>query len=261
MSGEQLFEIWAPVEPTQAGWSRWAKPVLFGSARIGPVESVPERLLPWPDVPWAPGAADGVAVVIDVPGERAVELGVALAERGFRPVPLFNGTDAPVDDRATVRTRALVDALAEGGVTLARTVIDPEAPPVFLLDSLRGSTATPRKPGVFDNRWVVLPQDMPSAAWLMANGIAAVRVVFDTDDDLATDLRHVLVRWQEAGLHIDGVHIDRGGPPTPMQVRRPRGFGVFWYAALAVLGLRQNSTGGFGGVVPQPSSAGRGGFG
>ena len=39
------------------------------------------------------------------------------------------------------------------------------APPAFLLDSDRMKAPAP-DPGRFDNRWLVFPQDFPSAAFL-----------------------------------------------------------------------------------------------
>ena len=34
-------------------------------------------------------------IVVDLPGAEAVYAGLALAARGFRPIPLFNGTSGP----------------------------------------------------------------------------------------------------------------------------------------------------------------------
>jgi hypothetical protein len=43
-------------------------------------------------------------------------------------------------------------------------------------------------------------------------------------------------------------------------VAKPKRFRSIWYRLLAIAGLRRNSAGGFGSVVPQPSSSGGGGY-
>jgi hypothetical protein len=47
-----------------------------------------------------------------------------------------------------------------------------------------------------------------------------------------------------------------------MEVDRPSAFRSLFYRALTLVGLRRNSAGGFGSIVPQPSqSSGRSGYG
>src|SRR5437764_9749370 len=89
MDRHELFEIWAPHGGV---WSAWTKPVLFAHLpRALPLlESVPT-----PDLSWMPPIQEHWAVVVDRPGAEAVRLGVALAERGYRPVPLFNACPPP----------------------------------------------------------------------------------------------------------------------------------------------------------------------
>ena len=47
------------------------------------------------DASWIPPAEDNVAVVLDLPGADGVWTGVALAARGYRPVPLYNAVPGP----------------------------------------------------------------------------------------------------------------------------------------------------------------------
>ena len=58
--------------------------------------------------------------------------------------------------------------------------------------------AVPPGPGTFDNRWVVFPQDFPSAAFLRSRGVAEVLLI-QAGAQPQEDLAHVLLRWQQGG--------------------------------------------------------------
>lgn len=264
MDGSQLFEVWAPPESV---WSRWAKPALFAEltpaafSNLGadaPAEGEePEALKPPPDYQvdvWT-------AFVVDVPGARAVEIGMAMARAGYRPVPLFNTAYHPF---AIVPVNEIVRRLQEGAAELPDLSIPPDAPPAFLLDSNRLDPKAPASPGKFDNRWAVFPQDFPSASFLRSRGIQRV-VLLQSDMLLGKprlDLAHVLLRWKDAGIELYAQDPENTVPPFPMEVDRPSSFRSLFYRALTLAGLRRNSAGGFGSIVPQPSqSSGRSGFG
>ena len=110
-------------------------------------------------------------------------------------------------------------------------------------------------PGRFDNRWAVFPQDFPSASFLMSNGVRAVVLGQRLADEPQRDLAHVLLRWQEAGIQILLGALQRDASPEPIRVSRPGQFRALWYRALVLAGLRRNSAGGFGAVVPVPSQS------
>lgn len=252
MTASDAFRIWAPPHSV---WSQWAKPVLFSRDFVTPqiagtlLESHP---------PFDLQAEPDVAVVLDIPGELSVGTGVRLARRGFRPVPLFNSAPDPASFFGTtvVDTASVRDALASGALHLAALVIPPEAPPVFLLDSNRKGRSA-GKPGQFDNRSVVFPQDFPSARFLIDRGIRRIVLVQSRGHEQPEDdLAHVLLRWQEGGLQL---FVRPGASPDvqPLRVSQPSHFRSLWYRALVSLGLRRHSAGGFGSVVPEPSS-GRG---
>jgi hypothetical protein len=248
MTNEDLFDIWAPAD---VGWSAWVKPVLFAQQVISRTDmSSPDE---WQNAAaaWAPESHENTAVVVDLPGRQALLAGLALAARGYRPVPLFN---ACCSHSAVVPMEPILDLIARAAPYLAGLFLPDDAPPAFLLDAdrLRG-TNTPR-PGLFDNRWLVFPQDFPSANFLRSHAIDAVLLVQAPTDQPQSDLAHVLLRWQQAGLSLRVAAPAAGAAPQPLQVRRPRLFGWMWQRALAALGLRRNSAGGFGAIVPQPSS-------
>jgi hypothetical protein len=249
MSPEEAFEAWAPAGPE---WSAWARPVLFALA--GPGGAAPPAAEEAAEAAgWAPGPAEGVAVVVDLPGAVAARVGLALARRGYRPVPLFNGAH---HEAGVVPTGELVRALFELAPAVRAAAPPPDAPPAFLLDSRRLEGAADLRPGRFDNRWVTLPQDFPSAARLLSRGLRRVLLVQEGRDRPRDDLAHVLRRYQDAGIALRWQDPSQAGGPRDVRVGRPGWFRFVWYRLLAVLGLRRNSAGGFGGLVPELPSGG-----
>jgi hypothetical protein len=247
LTNEECYEIWAPDDGV---WSRWAKPVLFMQAP--PARSVA--------APPASGASEGarlpdarrdLAVVVDLPGPESVLTGLALARRGFRPVPLYNG-NAGYGMVATVPVDDIGHHLFGSAELLREQRLPPDAPPAFLLDANRDRGVP--VPGAFDNRWVVLPQDFPSATFLLANGIRMVLILQSGRLDPATDLAHVLLRWQRAGVLLAGATPLAGTDPVDLVVHPPSMFRRAWYGAIALLGLRRSNVGGFGARVPQQTS-------
>lgn len=263
MDGSQLFEVWAPEDSV---WSRWAKPALFaGGAPVlaaQPVTPMPVHSADPAPASYGQGTLDTwTSFVVDMPGERSVEIGMTLARTGYRPVPLLNTAYHP---SAIVPVDPILRRLRDGADELQGLAIPADAPPVFLLDSKRLEPGTPPEPGKFDNRWTVFPQDFPSANFLLSHNVR--RVVLLQEDRLhdtpRTDLAHVLLRWQEAGVEIYVQDPDGNMSPRPIQVAKPSAFRSLFYRALTLSGLRRSSAGGFGSVIPIPSqSSGRSGFG
>jgi hypothetical protein len=262
MDGSQLFEVWAPQDSV---WSRWAKPAPFAQmppdlpGTAMPVHSVPDE--PEPRSFDAGPVDTWTAFVIDLPGVRSVEIGLALARAGWRPVPMFN---TAYHAAAIVPVTEILRRLHQAEPEMRSLVLPADAPPAFLLDARRLDPSTAAAPGKFDNRWAVFPQDFPSANFLLSRGIR--RVVVLQADSLQgkprLDLAHVLLRWREAGIELFAQDPDGSFPPQPMQVDRPSSFRSLFYRALTAAGLRRNSAGGFGSIIPVPSSSsGRSGFG
>ena len=246
VTSEQAFAAWAP---DGVLWSQWAKPVAF----IAPAGTMSG------DDPAAPTPHVGIpdfldpksALIVDLPGAEAVHAGIALAQRGYRPVPLFNGTSGP---SAVIDVAPLTRALWDGASTLERHAIAPDAPPAFLLDSRRHASATSARPGSYDNRWVVLPQDFPSGSLLASRGVTSATVVQTGSVSIAPDLAHVLRRWQESGLRIRVADVGSGRAAEDVSVPRPSGFKLAWYAVIALFGLRRSNVGGFGSFVPEQTA-------
>ena len=138
---------------------------------------------------------------------------------------------------------------------LSRLTLPPTAPPAFLLDDRRryGNTVAPA-PGIFDNRSVSLPTDFPSASRLLAHGIRRVVLVQERSTHPQEDLSHTLVRWQEAGVEVLAVNLSTPGPARSIAVQKPTMYRRIWQRVLATMGLRRNPLGGFGGLLPVPST-------
>jgi hypothetical protein len=260
MNPSQLYKLWAPESSI---WSNWAKPVLFAEMTIGSAEAPPpDPTFPPSDTPpappnlnWAPAADSNTAIVLDIPGAQAVKLSVELIKSGFRPVPLFNGVRGP-QMYSLVNVDDIIFALYGASDALVATPLPDAAPPVFLLDSERFAGASFATPGRFDNRWYVFPQDFPSANFLLSRSIRSVILAQRRSAGPQSDLSHVLLRWQEAGIQIQACGVEDGTSPSPITISRPENFRSLWYRAMVLAGLRRNSAGGFGAVIPEPSSSG-----
>jgi hypothetical protein len=250
MNPNELYKLWAPEASI---WSNWAKPILFTEAPLGDFHLAPD----WRSfqIGWAPAGDAGTGIILDLPGADGVWMGLALAARGFRPVPLYDGAPG---FNALIEVGPIIGALQKAAPDLSQMPLAPDAPPVFLLDSRRGDSDTLVSPGKFDNRWAIFPQDFPSANFLLSRGIRAIVLGQQTTAQPRPDLAHTLLRWQEAGIRILACAVLNPEAPEPLQITRPGRFRKLWYRALVLAGLRRNSTGGFGGVVPEPSHGGAG---
>jgi len=258
MTTDEIFEVWAPAE---ARWSPWTKPVLFACMDRAPGMS-PLSVVPF-DTNWLPMAEEKVALVLDLPGADGVAAGLTLAERGYRPVPLYNAVPGPTSSLATAALPgpiALVDvepiacALWHGTERLRQLSLVPEAPPVFLLDATRRGEGRFAAPGRFDNRSISFTTDFPSPNFLIAQGVRRAVLVQVAGDQPQPDLAHTLRRWQEGRVGVDLKRLDVAGQPVLLDVRKPSGFGVLWHRTLQLLGLRRHALGGFGGFIPHPSA-------
>jgi len=253
MNQAEVWEAWAP---EHAWWSPWAKPVLI--AQLGADDYAHRVSLDWQSLNASdlPISSDRAAIVIDLSGVDSVRYAVALAKRGFRPVPLFNACSGP---NALVPVDALQTAMIQAASALAAMEIESHAPPAFLLDANRLKDTGRARPGQFDNRWMTFPQDFPSGGLLMSRQIE-MAVLLQDGSRVGEDLAHVLFAWKEEGIRVH-LHHRLPGNAQPLTVVRPHGYRALWYRALAMVGLRRNSAGGFGSVIPEPSPEGGYGIG
>jgi len=235
----EVYKVWAPDD---ALWSQWAKPVLFMSS---PAKSFKE--LEIPEVNWIQSLESQTMIIVDLPSESGVIESLALARLGYRPVPLYNGVNGRTSSMI-VPVGEIATALFGGADTLSSYSIRPDAPPVFMLDSNR-MNQTGRMPGVYDNRWCVFPQDMPSAAFLINAGIRRIIV---RSDQIRNDLSHILLRYQQEGIEIN---LCKGEKIEKVSVVKPSKFRSLSYRFSVILGLARNSAGGFGAKIPEPTQS------
>jgi hypothetical protein len=255
MTRKELFDIWVPEGNL---WSAWGKPVLFAEMDLRrDVENwTSDRLAQ--SLGWLPPRRRAV-IILDVPATDAVFMSLHLARHGFRPVPLFNASSGP---REIIDLKDLKTALLRGAEELRALSLPADASPIFLLDSRRQEGKQRARPGTFDNRWLVFPQDFPSANFLLAHETREAVVVQEKTGQPARDLAHVLRRWQEAGISIQSlVTGSEKIAPTSLDVKKPSNFRALWYRSLAMFGFRRNSAGGFGAMIPEETGGHGSGFG
>jgi hypothetical protein len=251
LTKEEIFNIWAPRD---AIWSDWAKPVLFAHLTQSVVAGVARINI---DVSKTPRPDGHTLLVLDLPGDRGVAMGLVMAAAGWRPVPLYNA----IPPRGTLTTvcdvRPILRALFAGTFVLRDLKLVADAPPAFLLDSMRRvGDACALVPGAFDNRSISLPTDFPSANLLLSRGLHRAILVQSAGTLPQEDLAHTLLRWQQAGMQIEAISLADPGEPTPITVRRPFMFREIWQRLIATFGLIRSPLGGFGGQLPMAASGG-----
>jgi hypothetical protein len=257
MNKEHIYDVWAPAD---GRWSPWVKPVLFACMPGSP----PPRSLPTlvdETLSWVPPVERKVAFVVDLPYEAGVIMGLKLAQRGYRPVPLYNALPKPTeadmnnlewdddDPLSVVDVEPIIWALWHGTGILSELSLLPDAPPAFLLDANRRTGWGKPSPGRFDNRSVSFTTDFPSALFLRTQGISRVILVSGVHGQPQPDLAHTLRRWQDGGISIELKCIESTGQPVPLTIERPLWFGEIWYRLLVAFGLKRNALGGYGGII------------
>ena len=251
LSKDELYRIWAPPD---ARWSRWVKPVLFAFTDAI-IQSIPARAIQF-QCEWVPSPGLA-AILLDVPEEEGVLWGMKIAELGYQPVPLYNALPFPPSEKmtdpssrpaATVPVERILATLVSGAESLQLLKLPPDAPPVFLLDSMRRVARTEVRPGVFDNRSICFTTDFPSAEFLISSGIRKIIVVQESTA-FAPDLLETLVCWQSGGVQIFLKERTGIADPAAVTARRPSVLKRLWLRVAFALGMHKGELGGFGGIV------------
>jgi hypothetical protein len=250
MTKQAVYSAWASAGSV---WSPWVKPVLFSQldrGRPAAPEEPSNEPAPDPIVIDIPDFERDLAIVVDLPAEQGVTVGLDLAGSEYRPVPLYNACPGPASIDSFVEVRPLIHALNTGAQRLAEVKLPNDAPPVFLLDANRRHGRKTLSPGDFDNRSISLPTDFPSATFLLSQKIRRVHLILSPGiSSPQADLIHTLLRWQQGGLLIQS-----GIPAQLLTIARPSRFRSLLHNVLAMSGLIPSPFGGFGGVLPMPSS-------
>lgn len=190
MNDKQLYKIWAP---TKERWVDWVRPVAFMDATKLTPTAYEE-----PIVHYLKEYQANTAVFIDLVGDESIVEGITLSKLGYRPIPLFNGTDAQAGSFALVNTENIKTALVWGAKQLQTITIKKDAAPVFLLDKNRIHRHKHKK-AVYDNSWDLYDQDIPTPETFKKYGIK--QIIIHTDE-LLRDLKIIFYKFQKQGIKI-----------------------------------------------------------
>jgi len=193
MIGKEIFKIYAP---EGAKWTEWVRPVPFVAINTYNRKPISD----WLDrkVIFLNQYEKDTAIFIDLPGKESIELAISLALMGYRPIPLFNGTDEQEGSQATIDTYLIESCLINGSEKLKNIYLKENANPAFVLDSSRLNRYR-AKESIFDNSWDLYKQDIPTAQYFKENGISKIIVV---GDNINRDLRKIFFGFQDEGIEI-----------------------------------------------------------
>lgn len=211
MPGKEIFRRWAPVGKK---WVDWVRPVPFVEINeYSKRYSISNFTIP--TITFLDGNDTDAAFIVDLPGAESVKTGIALAKAGYRPIPIFNGTIEQQGARATVDNQSVGIALMWGASELSKIEISDDALPAFLTDSNRMHRFKMEE-SLFDNSWDVYPQDIPSAEYLLNNGIHKIIII---GESLSKDLKKILYDFQKKKIQI---YLTKGyEAPKKVTIHRP----------------------------------------
>lgn len=171
------------------------------------------------------------------------------AQYGYRPIPLFNASPTPYEStglglaetascKGAIEMQSVMDAVAAATTALVSTSFPEGAPPAFILDSRRlANVPHSEHKEVFDNRWMVFPEDLPAASYLRSHGIDKIILVQENRLEPQEDLARVLIRLQQAGFEIQTVQFTSNEPPRRIVVKSPSILKTARFRALRLLKL------------------------
>jgi len=194
MTNRDIFNIWAP---RGAKWTQWVRPVPFVALNEG-FRGYDICDFTIPNITYIDKLPFNTAIIVDLSDDEGIKEGVALAKLGFRPIPVYNGTEPQEGAMATVDNNVVEFGLIKGAEELQKITIQDDAPPAFLLDSNRMNRYKMNE-SVFDNSWDIYPQDIPSAKYFLENGIDKIMVV---SQKMQRDLKEILYKFQKEGIKI-----------------------------------------------------------
>lgn len=189
MTNKEVYKIWAP---SGCDWTDWVRPVPFIDINDHLIyhEAIDYTI---PKINYIKEKMNDTVLIIDIQGVNSVKEGIALAKLGYRPIPIFNGTNPPINTKSTTNNSIIQLLLVWGALELKNIKIENDASPVFLLDSNRLNRYKSSR-GIFDNSWDIYPQDIPSKEYLVKKGIKKIII---RGEKLNSDLSKVLYKYQK----------------------------------------------------------------
>lgn len=189
-----IYKVWAPVNVI---WSNWVRPVSFIELDIPKSRS---EFIDYeiPSVNYLKEIEDNTAIILDESGIDSIKEGIALSLLGYRPIPIFNGTNPNYGVVSTTDNDLIEPLLLWGALELVNIKLDNDALPVFLLDKNRLNRYKINK-SIFDNSWDVFPQDLPTYKFFLEHNINKILI---KSDKLNKDLEKVLYKYYKNGIKI-----------------------------------------------------------
>lgn len=210
----EIARVWQL--PADNPWARYYKGTLISSLdALGPIAPLPDvRALDV--IAEAQGAASRLAEVglpsntlwlVDLRGAAACAFAARLSRAASAPVaPVVTFNNWPAND-AVIPAEETLAGLLEFTPNLPSAGAQ-EVHPVVLLDSWRlAYRFDAPADGDFDNRYALMPGDLPNVKMLHEQGITRVVYLVEDIDDAEVeedDLHGSLREWQAAGI---GIHM------------------------------------------------------
>lgn len=193
MIGKDIYKIYTPYG---AKWTEWIRPVAFvaiDTYNRSPLSNWIERkniIINNYD--------KNTAFFIDLPGKESIEYAISLAHLGYRPIPLFNGTDNQELSNSTTNNELIESCLINGSFKLKNINLSQDANPAFLLDSYR-TTRFRTSESIYDNSWDLYAQDIPTIEYFKSNNITTFIII---SQSVQKDLRKIFFKFQDAGINF-----------------------------------------------------------
>lgn len=212
MTGKETYKMWAP---TKVKWTRWIKPISFVGIDM-PKEIHDFIDYTIPNINYLKEFSHDTAIIIDIQGASSIKEGIALSKLGYRPIPVFNGTNPTPGSTSTTNNAIIEPMLVWGALELKNIKLDNDAPPVFLLDKNRLNRYK-KDASIFDNSWDIYPQDIPSPEYLLEKGITKIIV---RGDSIGNDLNKVLYKFQKRNIKI--LFTNGYEEPKEIKLKKPK---------------------------------------
>lgn len=212
MTNKEIYKIWAP---EGIKWTAWVRPVPF--IEINKSLEINEFYnLSIPKINYLPNIYKNTAIIVDLPNYNSIKEGLALARLGYRPIPIFNGTNEQYGVMATTNNHNIELALVWGALKLKEFTLTNDAPPAFLIDTDRMNRYK-MNASIFDNSWDIYHQDLPSAQFFLKNGIS--KIIIRSENNIQKDLSKILFNYQKNGLEI--LFTNGYSEPKKIKVKKP----------------------------------------
>lgn len=211
MTGREIYKIWAPF---RAKWVDWTRPVPFININNDfKIYNLNEFI--YTSINYLKGYEKNTAIIVDLPDEESINEGLSLAKMGYRPIPVYNGTNPNEGVMANVDNHIIEEGLVWGATQLKQIELLQDANPAFLLNTNRMQRYK-MDVSVFDNSWDLYHQDLPTSEYFLKNGINKIII---RSKKIESDINKILYKHQKDGIDI---YFTNGlEEPKKVKLKRP----------------------------------------